>query len=199
MNTYFISDTHFNHDKLLSKMGRIGFNSIEEHNEIIIDNINKTVDRNDRLVIAGDFSWDHPYKWRRRINCKFIVFVIGNHDKKQACINTFGQVHEIIEIKTAVLNKVVVCHYPMIYWGRSHHGSIHLYGHCHMQREKTLDSFIPNRRSMDIGIDNAMALLGEPRPFSEREIYDLIGNRSGHDDVNFYLEWQKNRINQCSM
>jgi hypothetical protein len=46
---------------------------------------------------------------------------------------------------------------------------------------------------MDCGVDNALKLLGEIRPFSEDEIIDILGSRPGHDDVAWYEEQRKAR------
>ncbi len=58
-------------------------------------------------------------------------------------------------------------------------------------REETLDNIYPQRRSMDVGLDNAVKVLGEYRPFSEQEIWDILSVRYGHDRVSFYREYQK--------
>jgi len=42
---------------------------------------------------------------------------------------------------------IALCHYPMISWNRSVHGSWHLYGHVH---GRTKHSGL----AMDVGIDN---------------------------------------------
>lgn len=184
MTTYFTSDTHFAHENLINKMGRKGFYDWKHHDEELLNNINETVDRNDTLVIAGDFSWGNPQKYRQRIRCKTIRFVIGNHDKPKRTKETFGTYSHIQEIKTKALGKVVVCHYPIIYWPRSHRGAFHVYGHTHQKAEPILDAIFPQRKSMDIGIDNAIELLGKARPFSEEEIYEILKDRTGHHRVN---------------
>jgi len=40
--------------------------------------------------------------------------------------------------------------------------------------EAHLDAVIPNRRSLDVGVDNAYRLLGEWRPFAIDEIITLL-------------------------
>jgi len=43
---------------------------------------------------------------------------------------------------------LVLCHYPLARWDRSHYGSWHLHGHCHGNYH-ALDGFI-----FDVGVDN---------------------------------------------
>jgi len=77
-------------------------------------------------------------------------FIKGNHDKKDTIqlyekYGTYlGQLNEI------EINKqhIVLCHYSMNVWNRSHHGSWHLFGHSH---GGLIDN--PNSLSIDIGIN----------------------------------------------
>ena len=41
---------------------------------------------------------------------------------------------------------VVLCHYAMLVWSRSHHGAIHLYGHSH-------GNLPGDSQSCDVGVD----------------------------------------------
>lgn len=184
---WFTSDTHFGHENLITKMGRTAFATIEEHDAAVLAAINSRVGWNDRLVHLGDFAWHGAVgAYRMKIQCKHILFVIGNHDKALKCKNTFGEIPDMREIKLSNGIAAICTHYPMAYWNKSHHGSYNLYGHCHAQREAALDAIWPDRRALDVGVDNALRLLGHPGPFSEQDVIDLIGNRPGHDDVAFY-------------
>ena len=49
---YLTSDTHFFHEKLVSQRG---FKSVEEHNEALINNWNKSVKPEDTVIHLGDF------------------------------------------------------------------------------------------------------------------------------------------------
>ena len=81
---YLTSDLHLCHNKEFLYGGR-GFNSIEEHNEAIINNINAVVDWNDELWILGDLMLndnDTAVRWLRRIECQNIHICLGNHDSR---------------------------------------------------------------------------------------------------------------------
>lgn len=56
MKTAFIADPHFDHEGVVSMSDR-PFASIEEHNDVILDNINRFVEYQDRLFVLGDFAW----------------------------------------------------------------------------------------------------------------------------------------------
>jgi len=77
----------------------------------------------------------------------------------------FSSVSHYKEVKTSA-GIFVLSHYGHRVWHGSHKGWIHLYGHSH-------DSLPPYGKSMDIGIDTAIRMFGDPRPFSLPEIIDF--------------------------
>jgi calcineurin-like phosphoesterase family protein len=96
MSIFFTSDTHYHHKNIVkgtttwTNTGGIhnaqnvrDFSTLEEHDQAIIDNINKTVKQNDILYHLGDWSFGgikQIWELRRRVNCKNIHFILGNHD-----------------------------------------------------------------------------------------------------------------------
>lgn len=180
---FFTADLHLNHEKVILFTTR-PFKSIVEHDEYVIARINNRVGQKDRLYVLGDVSWRAVGQELGKIVCKDIHLIWGNHDR-QNFGKWFKTAEDVTEIKIGE-QKVFLSHYPHAFWPSSHRGSMHLYGHCHSQREETLDKAFPGRRSMDVGIDNAWKLLGEYCPFSEGEIMDILGPRPGHDSVEYY-------------
>ena len=77
---WFTSDTHFGHQKEFLWAPR-GFNSIEEHDEMIIHNWNEVVGPNDDVYHLGDVMLndnEHGLECLKRLNGK-IHITIGNH------------------------------------------------------------------------------------------------------------------------
>lgn len=192
MKTFFTADTHFEAVKLYSEMGRrVRPFSVDEWNEMFLHKINSMVERSDRLFILGDFAWKRPGYWRQRIRCRHVILILGNHDSEAKCRRVFGgNLHHVREVKNVCGQKVFLSHYPHAFWPSSHHGSLHLYGHCHHQREEYLDAIWPARRSMDVSPDTAYQLTGEWRPFSDIEVTDRLLARDGHDHLPFYEQYQ---------
>ena len=185
MKTFFCADLHFSCKNLMCAI-RKEFTCIEDHDQAILDGINRTVSRIDRLVICGDFCHKKPGRWRPKIRCRNIVFVRGNHDQTQKIKAVFGgQTYEQKMIKGEFGDKFFLCHYPMAYWPESHYCSIHLFGHLHddQEKEERMDLAFPGRRALDVGIDAARRILGEWRPFSEEEILYLLKDRQGHEEL----------------
>jgi len=115
-------------------------------------------------------------------------FIRGNHDgSDEKCQRCFGGAfRQCMEIKLSKTHKCWLSHYCHMVWPSSHYGSMHLYGHTHDLLEGRMDTLFPNRKSMDVSPETAYRLLGEFRPFTEEEILDILGDRSGHDCVSNY-------------
>lgn len=187
---YFTSDLHLDHENILTLATR-PFESIEDMNAHLIEEINRVVGRRDTLVLAGDIGWKSWSKYRPRLKVKTIHYVQGNHDKKSYDqYFTSAGLGRMVKIGTAK-HQCWVSHYPHIFWPASHHGSFHVYGHCHAQRESYLDAFWPERRSMDIGVDSAFLRFGEHRPFSEDDVLAVLGDRPGHHNTAYEKQFQK--------
>lgn len=80
----FTSDTHFGHENVLKFTDR-PWETIQQMNSVIVANINARVGMNDELYILGDFSFkmtaQDAYGLRKKITCKKVHLVPGNHDK----------------------------------------------------------------------------------------------------------------------
>ena len=145
MEYFFSSDHHFGHKNIIRYCNR-PFSSVEEMNEELITRHNEVVKDGDIVIIAGDFffgnSMKKAYEIINRMNGKCIL-LRGSHDSWIKRQKSFFK--DIFEKKIEE-HYVVVCHYALRVWPRSHYGSWHLYGHSH----GTLPSI---GKSMDIGVD----------------------------------------------
>lgn len=132
---YFTSDWHFGHERMIKGFRSKDFSSVEEHDKIIEDNIFSTLKRGDTLYFLGDAFWtwnnEQKKKFFDRIRGHSIQFfwVRGNHDKpfSHKAILWTGDLKEIKYNK----KRIIMCHYPMLCWNSSHHGSLNFHGHIH--------------------------------------------------------------------
>lgn len=206
----FTADPHFGNG-----LDFRDFGCIEDHDTAFIDGINGFVDKDDELWIVGDFgqgtlgraaSADGKTRgighYRQRIKCRSVFLVLGNHDVENKCKVHFSGIYHKRTLKLHYERKsqhinppagrvlLHIDHYPCAYWLGSHNGSLHIYGHVHDRRERTLDRIWPDRRSMDCGFDTAYRLFGKYRPFADSEIIDRLLSRTGHDPVEFYRNYK---------
>jgi len=159
--------------------------SINKMNDALINNINNCVKANDVLWHLGDFCYapknkvdDFAKSIFDRINCKNIYLLKGNHDF-EIIFKYFQDCFERKEIRNN-RKLLILSHYAQLIWNKSHEGSWMLYGHSHATAEKFLDEMMPDRLSLDVGVDNVNRLLGEYRPISFDEINKIFKHKGGN-------------------
>ena len=81
MNRYVISDTHFNHSRILEYCQR-PFDNVEQMNEVIINNWNKVINEDDIVYVLGDFCFGNKTMLKEIVsNLKGRkILICGNHD-----------------------------------------------------------------------------------------------------------------------
>lgn len=177
-NVFFSSDLHINHKNIL-KFGRV-FSTLEEMNELIINNINKTCTKDDLLVLLGDslLGIKDYEAFCNSINCN-IILLYGNHCNlnkvnELSAKNLLYKGH-YLEIQ---IEKTLICcsHYPTIHWNEQDKGSYFLHGHCHGYESNILKE-IHTYRSKDVGIDCYFEQYGEYLPYSFEQIKNELQNK----------------------
>jgi calcineurin-like phosphoesterase family protein len=156
---FFTSDFHLGHHNII-RYSKRPFQTAAEMDTCLIDQTNEMVKEDDVLFYLGDWcAWgmkryfELAQAYRDRIRCNNIYYIWGNHDKKgfndPNFKNLWNGCYDLLDAD--VLGKqFILCHYAMRVWDRSHHGTIHLYGHSHGGLSDD-----PNALSMDVGVDFA--------------------------------------------
>lgn len=157
---YFTADLHLGHENIIRFCNR-PFQSVQEMDETIINNWNSVIKTDDLVYFLGDFHMGSRSEFRKyadRLNGS-IYFIPGSHDKypTRNCMiarggSYFSFNEPIMEINTNLVDEygnkrlIVLCHYSMRSWNKSHYASYHLFGHHHGKLE-------PYGLSFDIGVD----------------------------------------------
>lgn len=172
---WFTSDIHFSHANIIKYSNR-PFADTTEMDEAMLKTINETVGPRDFLYILGDVSFAKPEYTKQMIKRMngIKILVWGNHDQvirsNSEIRDLFHETHELLD-RTFVVDgkrtKIVMCHYAMKVWNKSHHNSIHLFGHSHGSMPDD------GRRCMDVGMD-AVGL----RPISLEEVMVYMEGRT---------------------
>lgn len=168
-NVFFTSDTHFNHANILKFCER-PFKTIDEMNEVLIDNWNKVVKEDDIVFHLGDFCFGGPQLWNKfleRLNGKKYL-ILGNHDMQYVSRDSFQkytirffedvapQMNILIDDWHLYLN-----HYPYLAFGAAWNPNRkvgQVFGHVHYYKgSKGLDTarmkhLFPTQ--IDVGVDN---------------------------------------------
>jgi len=124
---YFAADLHFGHVNILKYCKR-PFKDVLHMNEILIKNWNERVKPGDTVYVPGDFAMGDPSPYLDRLYGN-IYLVPGDHDRT----NKWPKDYVLPGIYQRVYRDqlLVLCHYPMLAWPRSHYGSWHIHGHNH--------------------------------------------------------------------
>ncbi len=182
---FFTSDPHFSHFNVIKYCNR-PFASVEEMDAKLIADWNKVVTKNDDVYVTGDFcmmgvkSILEVMDILNQLNGT-IHLVFGNHDHK----NMWYAIEKLMAGKVVILGDmaeikvegqhIVLCHYSLRTWNRSHYKSWHLFGHSHNTLEGT-------GLSMDCGVDAKYANLYNWAPWSFEEISAVMENKTANLD-----------------
>lgn len=140
---FFTADEHYGHENIIKYCNR-PFINVEDMDIALIHRHNEVIGSSDVVVHAGDFTMKHEseaHKYIRELNGHHI-FLKGSHDYWLGRDFKMQIWEEQIEG-----HFVVVCHYAMRTWARSHHNSWQLYGHSH-------GKLSPIGKQLDIGVDS---------------------------------------------
>ncbi len=148
MAIWFTSDLHFGHRAVVARRGFGG--AVEAHDNAILNVLHAFVLPTDKLYILGDVSFHKHVETMRLLRQLPVrpILIYGNHDKPLQSSR-----YEDLFIRRAhyeILSNgalpVVMSHYAMRTWERSHYGAIQVHGHSH-------GALPPLGRSVDIGWD----------------------------------------------
>lgn len=140
---YYISDLHFYHDDLNTRMDCRGFENVQAMNEHMIQMWNQKVKPGDEVVILGDFSLGGAKQTNEILHQLngTLYLIEGNHDRYVSS-NSFDKKRFVWIRPYAEMRddkrKVILSHYPIFCYNDqyrlSENGSpfaYMLYGHVH--------------------------------------------------------------------
>lgn len=147
---YYISDLHFYHESLLTKMDKRGFSSCEEMHDYIVEKWNKKVRAGDEVILLGDVSMGRgkpTSDMLARLNGR-LSLITGNHDNylndRRFDASRFEWIRPYAELHDN-RRKVILSHYPIFCYNgqyrRNKEGApvaYMLYGHVHDTRDEML-------------------------------------------------------------
>jgi len=115
-------------------------------NAALIENWNSIVRPKDTVYHLGDFGFGDIGEILKQLNGKTFL-IEGSHDAAALTYKDhFKTITPMLELSYQKQH-IVLCHYCMRVWSRSHYNSWHLFGHSHGKLE-------PVGKSWDVGVDN---------------------------------------------
>lgn len=154
---FFTADTHFGHKNIIKYCDR-PYKSTGIMDVQIVANWNSVVRPEDTVYHLGDVGLCSPEHLKPILDTLAgnIFLIKGNHEKaalSPLCRDRFIEIKDMHTLKNVVVDTetqttadIVLCHYAMSVWDKSHHGAWHLFGHSHGTHNGV-------GLSLDIGVD----------------------------------------------
>lgn len=148
---WFSADFHLGHANIIKYCKR-PFNNILNMDAAILHNLFSSIKKGDTLYFLGDLSFNRQAISNFLNACLSqkikLIFIKGNHDKL-IIQGSHQALNHVQNLKSISIDRqpIILCHYALRVWDRSHYGSWNLHGHSH----GTLD---PKGLQYDVGVDN---------------------------------------------
>lgn len=186
---WITSDPHYNHKNICRGVTKwrtpdgevpVGstrdFNTLDQMNNTLVDNINSNVGQDDTLIMLGDIAFggfEFIKLFLDRLICKNIHLVLGNHDhhirnNREGIKEMFLSVSDYLQVNIDGVN-FVMTHYPFASWNGLNKGVIHLHGHVHLPASRKWG----NGKRLDVGVDG-----NNLQPYSITEIIHMMDKRT---------------------
>jgi calcineurin-like phosphoesterase family protein len=125
--------------------------------ETLVKNWNEVVKGGDRVFFLGDVSICRDLDRVDRLLARLAgqkFWILGNHDhedEREKYAHHFQKMERLMDLrigKGEAAQDIVLCHYAMLVWNKSHYGSWMLHGHSHGELKYPFQAKI-----MDVGVD----------------------------------------------
>lgn len=173
---WFTADHHFGHKRVIEYAHR-PFANVDEMDAAMIERWNAVVQPGDQVYHLGDVSFHRTPRTLEILATLRgqIHLILGNHDKsldpkaraKFAWVKDTHtlKVHE--ESAPGGTQRIVLLHYAMRVWDKSHYGAWQLYGHSHGSLPDD-----PHARAIDVGVD-----CHDFTPISYERVREIMGKK----------------------
>lgn len=133
MNTFFISDTHFGHENILKfEPFYRPFDTIQEHDQALIDNWNKVVKKGDIVYHLGDVVFRKENMWKLGYLNGDKRLVMGNHDcyKTEDYLTWFTKLYGCLQWQ----GFCILTHIPVNEAQLENRFKYNIHGHLHSKK-----------------------------------------------------------------
>jgi len=190
---WFTADHHFGHKSIIKYCNR-PFDNVNEMDNIMIENWNSVVNELDMVYYLGDIVFGNREKFDEIISRLYgnIKIIPGNHDWKW--LKDWDRYFDYMQPKSLSgigvdvieplydlhYNKnelIVLCHYPLATWNKSHYNSYHLHGHSHGKfsyEGKIYDVGVDNNGFYPVNLNDILKIMKD-----KPDNINYIGNRNG--------------------
>ncbi|MBZ9624423.1 metallophosphoesterase [Clostridium sp. FP2] len=136
--TFIIGDLHFGHDNVIKYENR-PFDDVKQMDSTLINNWNKEVASEDKVIVVGDFGFYNKEKTKELLSRLkgYKVLIMGNHDRRRGNRRWWSDAgfDEVIEYPIILEKCYILSHKPISMSDDMPYFNIH--GHVH---SNTLES-----------------------------------------------------------
>lgn len=150
---YYTADLHLGYAPILHDTAR-PFKDVDEMDEALIGNWNRTVRPEDTVYIVGDFSYnggEAPVRYLSRLQGTMHL-IRGNHDTgllhAERLLDYCASVTDLLEIDDQGTH-IILCHYPILH----EKGGYMVHGHIHNQRNHAFTLLQQLPKVLNAGVD----------------------------------------------
>lgn len=166
-NLFVTSDLHLGHAKILdpTKESKYRpFSSLEEHDQTIVDNINRTCGRRDTLIVLGDVAFNKTAMSRLGSVKPRLWLVGGNHDEMD--VGEYAKYFKKV-LGVWARDKIIFSHVPIHSQQLEKRFRANVHGHLHSKK-------LPDHRYVNVCVENT-----EMKPVAvesiELALADILG------------------------
>jgi calcineurin-like phosphoesterase family protein len=157
---YFSSDFHLGHANVI-RFDKRPYENVEQMDREIIKHCMSILKSGDNFYYLGDFAFGHISKIKSYLETLHssganLFFIKGNHDHNNT-VKLYEKYGTYLGEQSRIISydqDIILNHYCMLVWNRSHHGSWHLYGHSHHSLPIWVDA-----KKLDVGWNGYYKLL----------------------------------------
>ncbi len=125
------SDLHLGHQNILRMRPR--FDTVEEHDQTILENLRMAINKRDSLYLLGDVAFTSEMLIEiDKINCVKKTLILGNHDTDQGIpfdkvVHTFDAIHSLHSRRNVWFSHCPI--HPRMMRGKR----LNVHGHSHSE------------------------------------------------------------------
>ena len=186
---WFSSDWHLGHEGII-RMVKRPFDSVEQMNEQIVENMLENASKGDNMYFLGDLGFNSAIikQALERIKKHGVKFhwILGNHDERYN-MEFFKGLYESVSTRRVVNRgeaRLNLCHYPQLVWNNSFRNSYHLFGHVHASSlEQPQMSEKMQGKCLNVNLE-----FHDYKPWSLDEVLDYMEHRDDNWDYKLWRE-----------
>lgn len=155
-NLFVTSDLHFSHKGVLKFCpAERPFSSVEEMNEALIDNWNRTVTKRDTVWVLGDVSfaktWEETAGLLDQLKGNKNL-ILGNHDLHVPISTWLTKFRKAVPLR--IVDNMILTHIPVHHSQLEFRWSHNVHGHLHNKVVLHEDSHKPDARYINVSCEH---------------------------------------------